>query len=62
MIVNFINTLALKILILQLSMKCLSVENDCQIYWYIGSKNIDFATKNEVFTCFEWLWTILIDI
>ena len=51
MIVNFINTLGLKKLILQLSMKCLPVKNDCQLYKYIRSKKVDIATKYEVFTC-----------
>ena len=51
MIVNFINILGLKKLILQLSMKCLPVKNDCQLYKYIRSEKVDTATKYEVFTC-----------
>ena len=44
MIVNFIRTLALKTLILQLSMNCLPVYNDNKHY-YIGSYNTDIATE-----------------
>ena len=32
-------------------MKRLRDENVCEFYQYIGSKNIDIATKYEVFTC-----------
>ena len=35
MIVDFINILVLKTLILQLSMKCLPVLNDCELYIYV---------------------------
>ena len=51
MIVNFIHTLALKTLIFQLIMKYLLARNDCKLYSYTGYKNIDIATKYEVFTC-----------
>ena len=60
MIVNFINILGLKKLILQLSMKCLPVKNDCQLYKYIRSKKVDIATKYEVFIYLKWSWILLI--
>ena len=36
MIVDFIDTLAFKILILLVSMKYLPLKNDCELYEYIG--------------------------
>ena len=56
MILNDINSLALKTFDIATQYEILTCLNDCKFYLYIGSQNIDIATKYAVFIYSKWLW------